>query len=196
MFDHSTDDTNDDYNTLIKAVLSAAAVDYTKLQHKKNRDKKYLEQSFLVSVQLFFDKDFRFGSFTDPDDEEKHLSLFDLLKILLQTNNVNLDQVKDFVKQDSITYWWTKNFHDMNIPDTVTIAGNVYIVANSKKHYVDFEENIIYLPKKSKGSDRKFYSICLDIMLKECNIDLPKNKQEEFFKILYLFLKINSAFEK
>ena len=43
-------DPEDDYEKLLKIVLDAALVDFVKLQHPKNRNKKYLEEALDTSV--------------------------------------------------------------------------------------------------------------------------------------------------
>lgn len=185
-----------DYIRLIKGVIENAMTDYCKLQHPKNRNKKYLEEGFLSAIAMFFDEDFEFLAFTSFDDDSKPLKTKDLLSILLKTKKVSMNKAKQHVIDNSIEYWFNKNFNDIKIPSKITIAGKVYFIHNyAKEPFVDYEKNKIYLKIKEIGSDRFFLKLCLEIILKECSIDLNKERIELLFKYFYLFLKVNNAFK-
>ena len=188
-------DSSEDVKKIMKAVLQAAATDYIKLQHKKNRNKAFLEESFKNSVDLFFDDNFTFESFVDDFDDSIHLTTKDLLINILNTTRVDMEDIRNNIVSDSIDYWWNKNFHDISIPDRISISGKVYSIINSpKNHYVDYNNNRIYCPVKKKGADRIYLKLCLSIILSNSGIDLPSSELDLLFKHFYLFLKINSAF--
>jgi len=188
-------DSSEDVKKIMRAVLEAAATDYIKLQHKKNRNKTFLEESFNNSVDLFFDDTYTFESFVDDEDDSIHLSTRDLLINILNTTQVNMEQIRNNIISDSIDYWWNKNFHDIKIPEKISISGKVYSIINSpKNHYIDYENNRIYCPVKKKGADRIYLKLCLKIILLESNINLSDSELDSLFKHFYLFLKINSAF--
>jgi hypothetical protein len=185
-----------DYIRLIRAVVENAMTDYCKLQHPKNRNKKYLEEGFLSAIAMFFDDDFEFLAFTSFDDDNKPLKTKDLLSILLKTKKVSMDKARQHIIDNSIDYWFNKNFNDIQVPSKITIAGKVYFIHNyTKEAFVDYQNNKIYLNIKKIGIDRTFLKICLEIILKESSIELEKEKLELLFKYFYLFLKINDAFK-
>jgi len=184
-----------DYIRLIKAVVENAITDYCKLQHPKNRNKKYLEEGFLSAIAMFFDEDFEFLAFTSFLDDKKSLKTKDLLKILLKTNKVNMEKTKQHVIENSMTYWFEKNFNDINIPSNIVIAGKVYFLHQYlEEPFVDYENNKIYIDRKKLGSDRDFFKLCLKILLKEANININEDSFQILFKYFYLFLKVNDAF--
>lgn len=188
-------DSSEDIKKIMRAVLEAAAIDYVKLQHKKNRSKKFLEESYYNAIDLFFDDNFRFESFTDENDETKFLSTKDLLIKILNTTEVNMESVRKNIVQDAFDYWLNKNFHDLSIPDKISISGLVFTTVNSpKNHYVDYQNNRIYCPLKKKGADRIFLKLCLEVILKNSSIELTSDQLKNLFDHFYLFLKINSAF--
>jgi hypothetical protein len=47
-----------DYKRLLRAILVHAMDDYVKLQHPKNRRKKYLREAFSSAVDMFFDSEY------------------------------------------------------------------------------------------------------------------------------------------
>lgn len=188
-------DPEDDYAKLIKIVLDAALVDYIKLQHPLNRNKKYLEEALETSVQLFFDKDFRFEHFYDRENPNQKYSLIDVMMLLTNTRKISMQKIQQHVVDESISYWWEKNFHDIKIPQNIVLAGKVFKIINAPKlEKIDYENNTLSFPVKKTGSDRVFFKLCFQVILKESEIQLSDDQFEKIYKIFYLFLKINDAF--
>lgn len=187
-------DLADDYEKLLKVVLDAALVDFIKLQHPRNRNKKYLEEALDTSVELFFDPDFRFEYFFNQDDPNEKYSLKEALIRLLKTRNISMTKVKNHVVNESISYWWEKNFHDIKVPTKVNLAGKVFYIVNSKQERIDYENNKLYFACKKEAADRVYFKLCLKVLIKESNLDFTDEQLELFYKYFYLFLKINDAF--
>lgn len=187
----------EDYRKIIRAVFDSAIVDYTKLQHVKNRNKKFLQQSYLDVVSMFFDNTFTFENFHSLENSNKNLSFEDLIKYYLKKNNINMNDIHTHIAEHSVEYWWTKNFHDLQVPETISIGGIVYTIVNSPNNsYVDRQNKRIYCSTRKVGSDRVFFHICLKLILESANINLTDSQIESLFKIFYLFLKINSPLEQ
>lgn len=185
-----------DYIRLIRAVVENAMTDYCKLQHPKNRSKKYLEEGFLSSIAMFFDKEYKFLAFTSFNDDTKPLKTKELLSILLKSKNINMENARKHIINNSMDYWFDKNFNDIGIPSKVIIVGKVYFLHQYlKEPFVDFLTNKIYLNKTKIGADRSFFKICLEIILKESEIVLTEKEFNNLFKFFYLFLKVNEAFK-
>ena len=146
---------------------------------------------------MFFDTSFTFENFHSLEDDNENLSLEDLIKYLLKKTNIDMNNIHTHVAQQSMDYWWNKNFHDLSVPETITISGIVYTVINSPTNpYVDHENKRIYCPARKIGSDRVFFHICLKLILESANINLDDSQIDDLFKIFYLFLKINSPLEQ
>lgn len=187
----------EDYIKIVKAVFDSSLVDYTKLQHPKNRNKKFLQESFQDVVSMFFDTSFLFEHFCSLEDENKNLSFQDLLKYYLKKNTINMNEIHSHIAETSMDYWWNKNFHDLQVPQTITIAGIVWTVINSPSNsYLDYENKRIYCPVKKVGSDRIFFKLCLKLILDSAHIELDSSQIDLLFKFFYLFLKINSPLEQ
>ena len=188
-------DNDPDYRFLINAVIENAIVDYTKLQHPLNRNKKYLNEGFISSVQMFFDDEFTFDAFRSMESNEP-LDIKDMLSIMTNSTDIDINKTKQFVIDESINYWWTKNFHDIKVPSKLIIYGKTWFVHNAQKDHIDFQKNRLYLPIKSNKADRIFFKLVLNIFLKEADITLSKKDFNQLHKIFYLFLKVNNAFSK
>jgi hypothetical protein len=187
----------EDYRRIVKAVFDSAMVDYTKLQHVKNRNKKFLQQSYLDVIAMFFNKNFIFEHFHSLEDGSTKLSFPDLLKYFLKKNKIDMEKIHTHIADHSMEYWWEKNFHDLQVPETISIAGVIWTIKNSPANpYIDYENKRIYCPTRRIGSDRVFFKLCLRLILKSAEITLTNEQMELFFKIFYLFLKINSPLEQ
>ena len=184
---------DEDYKRIIQAVINSGITDYTKLSHPKNRNKKYLQQSYLNSIDMFFDDNYRFEAFTSLLTE-KPLATKDLIAILISNKGVSMKKTRQYAIEESIRYWWEKNFHDITIPASINIYGVVYSVHIASTEYIDYENNRLYLPIKKMGSDRIFFKLCLKVILKEAEIELEEEQFDKLQKVFYLFLKINDAF--
>lgn len=185
---------DDEYKSLIEAVVKAAKVDYIKLAHPARRNKKYLIHDYQTSIDMFFNENFTFENFISYDSEEP-LSLKELLIVMLGSSSVSVNKTKQHILDETIKYWWTKSFHDLKVPNQVNILGQVYSVHNASKEYIDYEQNKIYLSIKKENKDRIFIKLCLEIILKNIDINLEENQFKDLYKALYLFLKINGAFQ-
>lgn len=185
---------DDEYKSLIEAVIKAAKVDYIKLAHPARRNKKYLIHDYQTSIDMFFDDKFTFENFLSYESQEP-LSLKELLIVMLGSSSVSLDKTKQHILDETIKYWWTKNFHDLKVPSKINILGKVYSVHNASKEFIDYDRNKLYLNIKKQNKDRIFIKLCLEIILKESDINLEEQQFQNLFKVLYLFLKINGAFQ-
>ena len=187
-------DHDEDYKRIVKAVVDSAITDYVKLSHPKNRNKKYLQQSFLNSIQMFFDENYRLESFTSLTTEDP-LTTKELISILISHRDVSMEKTRQYAIDQSIRYWWEKNFHDISIPASINVYGKVYSIHSATTEHIDFNLNKIYFPIKPTGSDRIFFKLCLKIILYEAQIELSEESFDQLHKIFYLFLKINNAFK-
>jgi hypothetical protein len=193
MLDKEELDHDEDYKRIVKAVIDSSITDYVKLAHPKNRNKKYLEQTFLNAIEVFFDDSYKFEAFVSIVDQLP-LSTKDLISIMISNSGVSMDKTRQHVINESIKYWWEKNFNDISIPSSINIFGKVYFIHNASTEHIDLDKNKIFLPIKKTGSDRIFFKLCLKVILIESGIELEEETFNKLHKVFYLFLKINNAF--
>jgi hypothetical protein len=188
------EDADEDFKKLIKAVIEYSVTSYIKLQHPLNRKTKSQKEDFLITLDLFYNPDYSFEHFIHPETQQ-NMSTVDMLTFLLDGVAPSMDNTRNYIIKESIDYWWNKNFHDISIPDTVSIAGKVYKTINSPNNtYVDYENLRIYIPKKAKFNDRQFFKLVLQILLKEIDINFTQEEFDKFHKFFYLLLKVNNGF--
>ena len=193
MLDKEELDHDEDYKRIVKAVIDSSITDYVKLAHPKNRNKRYLEQTFLNAIEVFFDDSYKFEAFVSIVDQTP-LSTKDLISIMISNSGVSMDKTRQHVINESIKYWWEKNFNDISIPSSINIFGKVYFIHNASTEHIDLDKNKIFLPIKKTGSDRIFFKLCLKVILIESGIELEEETFNKLHKVFYLFLKINNAF--
>lgn len=193
MLDKEELDHDEDYKRIVKAVIDSSITDYVKLAHPKNRNKRYLEQTFLNAIEVFFDDSYKFEAFVSIVDQSP-LSTKDLISIMISNSGVSMDKTRQHVINESIKYWWEKNFNDISIPSSINIFGKVYFIHNASTEHIDLDKNKIFLPIKKTGSDRIFFKLCLKVILIESGIQLEEETFNKLHKVFYLFLKINNAF--
>lgn len=193
MLDKDELDHDEDYKRIVKAVIESSITDYVKLAHPKNRNKRYLEQTFLNAIEVFFDDSYEFEAFVSIIDQEP-LSTKDLISIMISNSGVSMNKTRQHVINESIKYWWEKNFNDISIPSSINIFGKVYFIHNASTEHIDLDKNKIFLPIKRTGSDRIFFKLCLKVILIESGIQLEEETFNKLHKVFYLFLKINNAF--
>ena len=190
----TSDEANEDYKKLIKAVMDYSVTSYVKLQHPSNRKTKSLHQDFLITLDLFYDENYSFENFLHPDHHKK-MNTKDMITFLLDGVIASMDATRKHIVTQAVDYWWDKNFHDIPVPEIITLAGKVWKVKNSPKNvFIDHENLRIYIPTKAKYSDRTFFKFVLEILLAESEIELTEVEFEKFHKLFYLLLKVNNAF--
>jgi hypothetical protein len=186
-------DHEDDYKRLVKAVIDSGIVDYVKLAHPKNRNKKYLTQCYLNAVDMFFDDNYKLKAFVSFLDETPFTTR-ELISILLSTPGVSMPKARQHVIDQSNEYWWKKHFNDIPLPSSISIFGKTYFLHTASTTHIDYQKNQIFLPLKDVNADRIFFKLCLEIILREADISLDEKTFNKLHKIFYLFLKVNNAF--
>lgn len=188
------EDAQEDFKKLIKAVIDYSVTAYVKLQHPLNRKTKSQKQDYLRTLQIFYDSEYSFEHFTHEDSNEP-MTTSDMISFLLDGASVSMTNTREYIQKEAYTYWLDKNFHDIKLPQTFSIAGKVWILKNSPNNiFIDYENLRLYFPLRKKGSDRVFFELVLKIILKDLSIELSPEKLEEFSKIIYLLFKINGYF--
>jgi len=186
----------EDYKTLVTAVINYSITSYVKMQHPLNRKRKPEQEDFLLTLDVFYDPEYRFEHFLNLETNES-MSTLEMLSLMIGGAKASMKKAQDHVVQQSIDYWWEKNFHDITFPTEITLAGKVWrLIHSPKNQYIDWENLRIYCPLKGRSSDRLIFKSLLQIILKEIHLDLSEEDFLKLHKFFYLFLKVNNAFPK
>lgn len=186
----------EEYKTLVTAVINYSVTSYVKMQHPLNRKRKPEQEDFLLTLDIFYDPEYRFEHFLHLDTEES-MSTLDMLSLAIGGAPASMKKAQDHIVQQSIDYWWEKNFHDISFPNELTLAGKVWrLVHSPKNQYIDWDNYRIYCQIKGRSSDRLILKALLEILLKESDLNISQEEFLNFHKMFYLFLKVNNAFPK
>jgi len=185
----------EDYKTIIKAVLRQGMDDYIKLQHPKFRTKKYLQEAFDSSVEMFFNSDYRMLHLANEYGEP--MSLKDMMQTILEDDRVSGKNIRNHLVKESRSFWETKLIRTLYVPDSFVYDGHVYSVFGSQEadNRVSFEEKEIYL-NKDLGSDSEleFIRAAIDIIHYHEDIPTAAEGRDVIAKAIYRMLKVNSCF--
>lgn len=183
-----------DMRKLKLAILNQSIQDYIKLQHPKYRSKKYLEESFIYSVNMFFDPCYSFLYFFNEDGE--HESTLNFIRSATDTYVKNLEPMKTYLKEESIKYWKNKHMKTFKIPNYLVYNGIVYnlLMHENKNYLIDYEKNEIFLNKKADAAECQFIYIFLEIAKKEHSLKISKKDQKTLSEEIYSFLKMNKMY--
>lgn len=186
-----------DMKKLKLAILNQSIQDYIKLQHPKYRSKKYLEESFIYSVNMFFDPCYSFLYFFNEEGE--HESTLEFISSTTNTSITSLQPMKDYLKEQSILYWDNKKMKTFTIPPYLVYNGLIYNILMSEsdnKIKIDYEKNEIFFDKKDKEAEKIFIEAFIQIVQKEQNLKLSDKDKNILVKSIHDLLKMNNLYIK
>ena len=196
-----------DYKKLLKMIIHQAVDDYIKLQHPRNRKKKFLLKAYYDAIDMFFDSTYLFEHLLD--EEGIPMSPKDLFNTALDTNNFNAKTNQKNIIKQSLAYWKEKHMDTIHIPDIFVINGKNYHVQDVKDcslltmsttpvpYVIDYDESTVFIDKdNTNANEEKFILAVTEIICYEKDIIISKVKREQFASALYDTLKINNCFQK
>src|SRR6056300_1542603 len=144
------EDAQEDLKKLIKAVIDYSVTSYVKLQHPLNRKTKSQKQDYLRTLQIFYDPEYSFEHFLH-EDSNVPMTTSDMISFLLDGASVSMQNTKDPIQTEPYNYWLDKNFHDIKLPQTFSIAGKVWLLKNSPNNiFIDYQNLRMYFPLRKK----------------------------------------------
>jgi hypothetical protein len=174
------------------AILDQSMSDYVKLQHPKYRSKKYLEESFLYSVCMFFDETYTFLHFFNEDGTNQNVLEF--ISSAMSRNIKTLEPMQKHLKAKSIQHWKDKYMKTFTIPQYIVFQGNVYNLLMSKKEKIDYKKYEIHFDKQNENAEKNFLKLFVEIANKEFNIKLTKKQKKEVTESIFDLIKMNKLY--
>jgi hypothetical protein len=186
-----------DYKKLLRNVLTHAMDDYVKLQHPKNRRKKYLREAFSTAVDMFFDSEYRMLHLQTGDGT--FMSLKDFLGEIMANQNLDIENIKEHVIAESRSFWETKMLSTVYIPDNVVFDGHVYAILKDEDiedPEIDFQKKTIKInPDSDNTENQENFIICLvKIILYHEDMALSQQKITSIGKGVFKLLRMNACF--
>lgn len=186
-----------DLRRLMRAILDQAIDDYVKLQHPTSRKKKYMQEAFESSVNMFFDETYTFMYLCDDDDDPMDFSEF--IHKLMDDDRVEARKIRDHVVTLAKTFWDNKLVNTISIPSTVQYEGHVYQVRHTetaREFGVDFDNKIISINKSLRTTENQenFLLLCLKVVCFHEDIKIPLASLNKLSSSVFKLLKMNSCF--
>ena len=193
----SKEEIEEQYKTLLMAILRQAMDDYIKLQSPIYRRKKYLQEAFDAAVSMFFDESYRFLYIKTTDG--KNMSLTDLLSIFINDKKMNINDLREHLISESKKFWENKLLNIIEVPNSYIYDGHVYKVEHlddNDSYEIDFMKKLILINKDSKNSDNQqlFIKAAIEILLYHEDIPITAKNLEKLYKGFYRMIKVNSCF--
>jgi len=121
-------DPGNDWQMLLKGVITQIMDDYIRLQHPTRRNAHYLKEAFLSSIAALWDEDYEFDLFLDEDG--KPLTFRHLLTNRFGIENLSHDEVHKIdlgiIQNECIheakEYWLDKCLKVVEVPDSFGYA--------------------------------------------------------------------------
>ena len=195
--EETKEEIEEQYKTLLMAILRQAMDDYIKLQSPIYRKKKYLQEAFDAAVSMFFDDTYRFLYIKRKDGD--NMSLTDLLSIFVNDKRMDINKLRQHLISESKKFWENKLLNVIEVPDTYIYDGHVYKIQHlddSDSYEIHFIEKTIAINKDSKNSDNQqlFIKAAIEILLYHEDIPITGKNLEKLYKGFYRMIKVNSCF--
>jgi hypothetical protein len=187
----------EDWAILLRQILRQTIEDYVKLQHPTWRNKKYLHEAWLDSVDMFFDSEYRFAEIKNSEGECMNLKEF--LKSITGVTRYSISELQNFVIQEAAKYWKTKESLMFFLPEQLQVEGNVYSLLHSDAagYNIDYDKKEISLNKRDQLLAQKLLlSICFELTCYHNDIALSKDKRNQLGDGLFRLLQINDGFKE
>lgn len=198
----SRDSTND-WQSLLKALITQIQDDFIRLQHPSRRDQTYLKEAFLSAVASLWDADYTFTEF--QNEEGQNMTFREIMAHRFGLENLSKDEIHkinlDPLQQECIIeakkYWLDKQLQVVKIPDFFIFDGRAFSFWKiDEESYVDYENMIIYLEdiKDERELNETFLKLSIEIAAYYRDIKIKPENINEISKAMYEILRMNSCF--
>lgn len=182
---------HEDHRKLMSAILRQAMDDYVKMQHPRYRRRKYEREAFWSARDLLWDDQFELDI---TDEEGDPMTLRTLAMAASDRENVDLERLRSYLIEQSVTYWSEKKVKTVDIPEDVVIEGHAYSVEQAASPSICFDTKTIRLDKQGPTAEEQFMQLMIELSCHHGEIRTSAKARRELGKVLYRLLRINSCF--
>lgn len=186
---------SEDLRKIAVAVFGQTIDDYIRLQLPSSRRKKYIHESYLEAVEMFWDPHYRLGSFLN--EEGQPMSLEEFLLMATDRLNLDLEALYPFLIAKSKEYWSDKMNYEMKIPDVLVICEVPYHTEHTldEGYTVSYEDRVISLDKYSSNEAFiNFFTAILEIICFHQELRVSVAARKELGRYFYETLNRSEGF--
>lgn len=196
---------DNDWQALLKALISQIQDDFIRLQHPSRRDQTYLKEAFLSTIAALWDVDYTFTEFKNEKGEDmtfrqimaQRFGLEELSKD--EIHKINLGPLQDECINEAKQYWLDKMLKVVTVPDFLIFDGRAFSVwRHEEETKVDYENMIIYLEDNLEDREMNeiFISKTMEIAAYYRDIKIKEDVLLDFSKAWYDILRMNGCFRE
>lgn len=194
---------DNDWQALLKAVVSQVQDDFIRLQHPLRRDQVYLKEAFCSAIAALWDADYTFTEFKNEQGED--MTFREILATRFGLENLSKDEIhkvdlgplqKECI-QEAKEYWMDKNLSVVQVPDFLIFDGRAFSIwRTDEESKVDYEEMIIYLEKieDERELNETFLKLATEVATYYRDVKIKPEVIDDVSKCFYELLRFNSCF--
>lgn len=185
-----------DLNTIAVQVFRQALEDYIHLQHPSTRTKKYIQEAYLSSIDMFWDPTYRIDAF--KNDEGNPMNLEEFLLLAASRENLDIEAFHQFLLKETVTYWKDKLVNTVVIPDVMTICAVPYDISHTEDPYrVDYDNRVLYINKlPGEENNHEFLAAVIEIICFHKDLRVAAATRKSLGTAIYETLKLNNSFRE
>lgn len=184
-----------DYQRLAVEVFRQALDDYKRLQFPSMRSRKYMHETWLEAVDMFWDPEYRLEAFTD--DNKAPMDLRNFMMLASDRSNLDIEALYKYLKQESFTYWENKLAYTMSTPDVIMVCEVPYNILHSEQpsYRIDYDTRTIFVDKRQTDlGQENFITAILEIICFHEDIRMAASARKIIGAVLTRTLKRNGHF--
>ena len=196
-------DTHDDWQSLLKAIISQIQDDFIRLQHPSRRNQVYLKEAFCSAIAALWDADFKFAELKGEDGDD--LSFREILAARFGIENLDKEEIhkidlgplQEGCIKEAKEYWLDKTLQIVTVPDFLIFDGRAFSVwRTDEESHIDYNEMILHVEdsKDEKEFGESFLKLVIEIISYYRDIKIKSDTIELMANGLWEVLRMNACF--
>lgn len=201
---NETREPDNEWQSLLKAVISQVMDDYIRLQHPSRRDQHYLKEAFCSAIACLWDEDYEI-EWPQEDKEPVKLSFKEILASRFgieelsqqEIHKINLGLIQEECIREAKAYWLDKQLEVVTIPDFLIFDGRAFSIwRTDEESKIDYENAIIYIEdtNDSRELNQSFIRLTMELAAYYRGLKIKDELLDEFSDAWYELLRMNSCF--
>lgn len=177
----------------MQKILLQALDDYVRLQHPRQRRKKYLQEAWLSAVDLIFDPAYEMQI---KNLEGHNMTLKDIVEAAYGASGMPLDALKNHVIKEASKYWSEQQMSAIKVPTELIVHNTVFTVIykNIENLYeldTDKYELVISAQTTENDKQKAIIAATISYSCRTQNISLSDKEISRISDTLFETIKMN-----
>lgn len=195
----------DDWQIVLKMLISQIQDDFVRLQHPSRRDQVYLKEAFCSAIAALWDADYTFSEFKNEKGEdmtfrELMATRFGIAELSKdEIHKIDLGPLQKECINEAKEYWIDKNLNIVEVSDFLIFDGRAFSVwRTDEESSIDYDNMIINLENSDDERElsETFIKLSMEIAAYYRDMKIKPETIEELAKAWYELLRLNSCFRQ